>query len=154
LGLQRWRRKCTIFAMHRNSRRFALFAGFALASLLLAACAPTRGGHPLEGGWLADDGTVFVFRPDGTFHGYDFRKREIWGNWVTLSDARIGFQSLLHDSFYNPQYAIIDATNRDRMNYIVTGGNHFIDARRVDPGEAAAAVRLVVEPAVHRPGDD
>ncbi len=108
----------------------------------------------MEGGWLADDGTVFLFRPDGTFHGYDFRKREIWGNWVTLSNVRIGFQSLLHDSFYNPQYAILDATNRDRMDYIVTGGNHFIGARRVTPEEASAAVRLVVESALHRPAAD
>jgi hypothetical protein len=103
---------------------------------------------------LADDGTVFLFRPDGTFHGYDFRKREIWGNWVTLSNVRIGFQSLLHDSFYNAQYAILDATNRDRMDYIVTGGNHFIGAHRVTPEEAAAAVRLVVKSAVHRPKAD
>ena len=42
--------------------------------------------------------------------------------------------------------------NPDRMNYIVTGGNNFIGARRVGPEEAAAAVRLVVEPKVYRPG--
>jgi hypothetical protein len=130
----------------------AFFASILLAAALLTACAPVRDPHPLEGGWLADDGTVFVFRPDGTFHGYDFRRREIWGNWVALSPARIGFQSLLHDSFYDPQYAIIDATNSARMDYIVTGGNHFIGARRVDPAEADAAVRMVVEPQVHRPG--
>ena len=140
--------------MHRKFSRFTWFAGVALVSLSFAACEPPRGAHPLEGGWLADDGTVFLFRPDGTFHGYDFRKREIWGNWVTLSDARIGFQSLLHDSFYNAQYAILDATNRDRMDYIVTGGNHFIGAHRVTPEEAAAAVRLVVKSAVHRPKAD
>lgn len=125
-----------------------------LAASWLAACQPPREAHPLEGGWLADDGTVFVFRPNGTFHGIDFRKREIWGNWVTLSPARIGFQSLLHDSFYNPQYAIINATDPARMDYIVTGGNHFIGARRVDPQEAAAAVRLIAEPEVHRPQRD
>ena len=128
-------------------------AGLALvlAGFLLTACEPPRAAHPLEGGWLADDGTVFVFRPDGTFHGIDWRKREIWGNWVTLSSSRIGFQSLLHDSFYNPQYAIINPTNSARMDYIVTGGNHFIGARRVTPDEADAAVRLVAEPQVHRP---
>jgi hypothetical protein len=60
----------------------------------------------------------------------------------------------LHDSFYNPQYAIVDAMNPNRMNYIVTGGNRFIGARRVDPEEAAAAVRLIVEPKVHRPEAD
>lgn len=135
-------------------RAFARGASALLAVCLLAACEPPREAHPLEGGWLAEDGTVFVFRPDGTFHGYDFRKREIWGNWVTLTPTRIGFQSLLHDSFYNPQYAIINETNRARMDYIVTGGNHFIGARRVDPREAAAAVRLVVEPEVHRPRVD
>lgn len=125
-----------------------------LAAFLLTACEPPRGAHPLEGGWLADDGTVFVFRPDGTFHGIDWRKREIWGNWVTLSPSRIGFQSLLHDSFYNPQYAIINATNTARMDYIVTGGNNFIAARRVPPAEAEAAVRLVAEPQVQRPGTE
>ena len=140
--------------MHPSLPFPGMIAVMALASLLVGACEPRRAGHALEGGWLADDGTVFVFRPDGTFHGYDFRKNEIWGNWVSLSRVRIGFQSLLHDSFYNPQYAILDEMNHDRMNYIVTGGNNFIGARRVDPEEAAAAVRLVVEPKVHRPEAD
>lgn len=142
---------------HNASMRIkslAQCASILLAALCLAACEPERGTHPLEGGWLADDGTVFVFRPDGTFHGYDWRRKEIWGNWVVLSPVRIGFQSLLHDSFYNPQYAIINATNPARMDYIVTGGTNFIGARRVPPQEAAAAVRLVVEPEVHRPRGD
>lgn len=137
--------------MQPRANAAALLASVLLACLFLTACEPPRGAHPLEGGWLADDGTIFVFRPDGTFHGIDFRKREIWGNWVTLSPTRIGFQSLLHDSFYNPQYAIINETNAARMDYIVTGGNHFIGARRVSPAEADAAVRLVAEPQVYRP---
>lgn len=140
--------------MRSQAAYFSRFAGLLLAVFLLAGCERPREAHPLEGGWLADDGTIFVFRPDGTFHGIDWRKREIWGNWVTLSPARIGFQSLLHDSFYNPQYAIINATNTARMDYIVTGGDNFIRARRVDPQEAVAAVRLVVEPEVRRPGAD
>jgi hypothetical protein len=107
--------------------------------------------HALEGGWLANDGTVFLFRTDGTFHGYDFRKREIWGNWVSLSDVRIGFQSLLHDSFYNPQYAIIDIANKDRMDYIVTGGTHFIPAKRISTADAEAAIKVVVTQGIHHP---
>jgi hypothetical protein len=107
--------------------------------------------HALEGGWLADDGTVFLFRPDGTFHGYDFRHREIWGNWVSLSKERIGFQSLLHDSFYNPQYALVDPTDKEQMDYIVTGGTHFIRAERISAGEADAAIQMVVKPRIHHP---
>ena len=66
--------------MHPSLPFPGMIAVMALASLLVGACEPRRAGHALEGGWLADDGTVFVFRPDGTFHGYDFRKHEIWGN--------------------------------------------------------------------------
>ncbi len=107
--------------------------------------------HKLEGGWLASDGTVFVFRTDGTFHGIDLRFNEIWGNWVTLSDERIGFQSLLHASFYNPQYAIIDSADQNRMDYIVSDGDHFISAKRIPVEEANASIKTVVERSIHRP---
>jgi hypothetical protein len=94
---------------------------------------------------------VFLFRPDGTFHGYDFRYREIWGNWVALSEERIGFQSLSHDSFYNPQYAIIDPEDPEKMDYIVTGGTHFLSARRISIAEAEAATKVVVDQNIHYP---
>ncbi len=128
-----------------------------LASLLFTACeqpAAAPRHHVLQGAWLADDGTIFIFRPDGTFHGVDFRRREIWGNWVKLSDQRIGFQSLLHDSYYNPQYAIIDANDANAMDYIVTGGNNFIRAKRIPPTEAQFAVDLIIAPEIHRPEGD
>ncbi len=127
----------------------------AIATLVLASCqdpSPPARTHALAGGWLATDGTIFDFRGDGTFHGVDWRGREIWGNWVTLSPTRIGFQSLMHDASYRPQYAIIDGDDRNRMDYIVTGGTHFIRARRVSPEEARAATALIVEPKLHRPG--
>ena len=109
--------------------------------------------HALVGAWLATDGTVFIFRKDGTFHGFDFRPKEIWGNWVTLSATRIGFQSLLHNESYQPQYAIIDKSNKDSKDYIVTGGNSFIKAARPPVEKAEAAVEVVVEPQVHHPGE-
>jgi hypothetical protein len=125
-----------------------------LVTLVLSSCdsqGPRSREHVLVGGWLAEDGTIFNFRSDGTFHGIDWRSKEIWGNWVTLSDTRIGFQSLLHDSSYEPQYAIIDKTNHDAMDYIVTGGDSFIHAKRISPDKADAATELVVEPRLHYP---
>ncbi len=107
--------------------------------------------HILEGGWLASDGTVFLFRADGTFHGFDFRHREIWGNWVTLSKERVGFQSLLHDSYYAPQYAIIANNDTNQMNYIVTGGTHFISAKRLSIEEAEASIKVVIDRTIHKP---
>lgn len=107
--------------------------------------------HLLEGAWQAEDGTLFHFRNDGTFHGIDFRKREIWGNWVTLSETRIGFQSLLHDSYYSPQYAVIDKSSKDQMDYIVTGGTHFLHATRIPTAKADAAIELVAGPGLHLP---
>jgi hypothetical protein len=118
-----------------------------------AASRPLTGNHVLEGGWLASDGTLFVFRPGGTFHGHDWQRSEIWGNWVALSRDRIGFQSLMHDSSYRPQYAIIDSANTQQMHYIVTGGNHFITARRIPAQEAEAAIQKIVKPAIHHPPD-
>ena len=107
--------------------------------------------HALVGAWLATDGTIFNFHDDGTFHGIDFRKKEIWGNWVTLSPARIGFQSLLHDSSYQPQYAIIDPKNKNEMDYIVTGGTNFIHAKRIATEKANTTIEMVAEPQVHSP---
>lgn len=130
--------------MRAPFRLFTSLAGLAL--LVLAGCAtrvkpapapepPPR--HALVGAWLARDDTVFVFRDDGTFVGVEMRGREIWGNWVTLDAARIGFQSLMHDVSYRPQYAVISAENPARMDYIVTGGTHFIPALRIGSDEAA-----------------
>lgn len=136
---------------------------FALCLVALSSFSPAQNESPapaappehvLVGAWQASDGTVFIFRKDGTFHGYDFRKREIWGNWVTLSPSRIGFQSLLHDSFYRPQYAIIDKADKDTMNYIVTGGTTFIEATRLEVAKAEADVEAVVQPQIHQPGED
>lgn len=107
----------------------------------------------MQGGWLCADGTVFHFREDKSFHGYDFRHRELWGNWVVLSEARIGFQSLMHDAFYNPQYAIVNVENPEEMNYIVTGGDHFISAERIPEAEAVAAINLVIAKTIHSPED-
>ncbi len=111
----------------------------------------TVSSHIIEGGWLASDGTVFLFRADGTFHGFDFRRREIWGNWVTLSRDRVGFQSLLHDSYYAPQYAIIANNDTNQMNYIVTGGTNFIPAKRLSIEEAEASIKVVIDRTIHKP---
>ncbi len=141
--------------MNPTRIRLGVFSLLAVMIGLLAGCGPSATNartHPLVGAWLAEDGTIFDFRSDGTFHGVDFRKREIWGNWVTLSPSRIGFQSLLHDSFYDPQYAIIRERDADAMDYIVTGGNGFIAARRMETANARAAIEAVVAPQVHRPG--
>jgi hypothetical protein len=122
---------------------------------LLGACGPapqTRvNEHVFVGGWVAADGTLFHFRSDGTFHGADWRKKEIWGNWVMLSDQRIGFQSLLHDSFYNPQYAIINPKNKGSMDYIITDGTRFITARRISPDDAQKRINEIIEPQIIKP---
>ena len=125
------------------------------ATGLLCSCdrhRPQETRHPLVGAWLANDGTIFHFRNDGSFHGIDWRKKEIWGNWVILSDSRIGFQSLLHDASYRPQYAVIRDQYPDRMDYIITDGTSFIAARRTDPAKAEAAIETAIQPGLHLPG--
>jgi hypothetical protein len=107
--------------------------------------------HPMVGAWLATDGSIFDFRDDGTFHGIDSGKNEIWGNWVVLSPTRIGFQSLRRDSSYQPQYAIIGTGTPDEMDYIVAGGTDFIHAKRIPTDKANTAIDLVVEPQLHSP---
>ena len=134
-----------------NPLRLLLLAATAMFLCSCDQAAMQGQRHPLVGAWLATDGTIFHFRDDRTFHGLDFRKREIWGNWVILSDSRIGFQSLLHDSFYDPQYAVIRKDDRNAMDYIVTGGTHFIPATRIDPSKADAAIELVIRPGLHLP---
>ena len=123
--------------------------------LCLSACDLNRQSpapdHVLAGGWIADDGTIFLFRSNGSFHGVDCRNKEIWGNWVVLSDQRIGFQSLMHDSFYRPQYAIVNPKNKGSMDYIVTGGTRFIHARRISPEDAQGRIEAIVEPQVLKP---
>lgn len=75
-------------------------------------------------------------------------------SWKTDGKAptRIGFQSLLHDSFYRPQYATLRDGDPDRMDYIVTGGTHFIEAERIDLLFARAEVERIIAPQVHQPG--
>jgi hypothetical protein len=68
-----------------------------------------------------------------------------------LSATRIGFQSLLHDSSYPPQYAIIGKGTSDEMDYMVTGGTNFIHAKRISTEKADTAIELVAEPQVHSP---
>jgi hypothetical protein len=117
-------------------------------SFVFSGCAspgsrPHAQRHLLVGAWKAADDTIFIFRNDGTFHGVDCHKIEIWGNWVSLAPNRIGFQSLRHDSFYKPQYAVI-SKNENAMNYIVTGGTRFIKAERITIKQAEAAIEKVL----------
>jgi hypothetical protein len=118
-------------------------------SFFTAIATPQR--HILVGSWKATDGTIFMFRNDGTFHGIDYRSKEIWGNWVTLSEERIGFQSLLHDATYRPQYAVIDKTNTNLMHYIITGGTSFIDASRIPDNDAEKKVQSVIVDQIYSP---
>ncbi len=126
-----------------------------LALVTLTSCEEPRPTadptHSLVGAWLATDGTIFDFRSDGTFHGIDYAKREIWGNWIELSPARIGFQSLLHTTAYDPQYAIINQDDPDSMDYIYANGNAFIPAQRISVESARSAIELIVEPQIHHP---
>lgn len=109
--------------------------------------------HALIGAWKASDATIFVFRDDGTFHGLDWRKREIWGNWVELSPNRIGFQSLRHDSFYRPQYAVIGG-DKESMDYIVTGGTSFIHSERIPIKEAYTIIERTLRDVIILPGQE
>lgn len=109
--------------------------------------------HALIGAWKATDGTIFVFRNDGTFHGIDWHHREIWGNWVTLAPNRIGFQSLTHDSYYLPQYAVI-SDHKNIMNYIITGGKRFIQAERITNIQAADEIEEVLVSKVILPNSE
>jgi hypothetical protein len=122
----------------------------------LSSCSPPASDanpatHPLVGAWQAEDSTLFVFRSDHSFHGIDFRGREIWGTWVKLSEIRIGFQSLRYDNFYAPQYAIIRPGDPSQMDYINTGNPSFTAAKRTDVKKAEAAIELIAEPKVVLP---
>jgi hypothetical protein len=135
-----------------------LLCGFTLA-LLLSGCAhvhPCRlfeADHLIEGAWQATDKTVFIFRHDGTFHGVDYRSREIWGSWVKLSDNRVGFHSLLYDRSYSPQYAVVDPEDRNHMDYIMTGKIKFIETHRMKLADAESFVAQAVSASVVMPGD-
>ena len=37
------------------------------------------------------------------------------------------------------------------MDYIVTGGTHFIAAKRIPTDEAEAAIKMIVEQRIHYP---
>jgi len=93
--------------------------------------------HPLEGSWRSDDDTIFTFRHNGTFVGKDLRGILIWGNWVKIDGEKIGFQSLLHKSFYNPQYAVSTA---EGMEYINSDSNNSIRAKKITESEASAGI--------------
>lgn len=99
----------------------------------LSGCVKVKPLHPLVGSWEASDGTVFVFRKDGTFVGRDYMNRRIFGNWVELDGSRIGFQTLMHTSAYAPQYA--EATTRG-MRYAYSDGSRFVNARRLNAAKA------------------
>lgn len=131
---------------------FAIALSFFVLNSYLSAEPPKR-EHALIGAWLSSDDTIFHFREDGTFHGIDFKKREIWGSWVTLSRTRIGFQSLLHSSYYAPQYAIINQEDKNKMDYIVSDGTSFISAVRIDPKKAQATIETMIQNRLHNPSD-
>jgi hypothetical protein len=134
--------------MNTNKILSSLLLGLAILFTLSGCTSSGRcvfaKSHTLVGAWKASDDTLFIFRNDGSFYGVDWKDHEIWGNWVQLSPKRIGFQSLRHDSFYNPQYAVI-SNNENVMNYIVTGGTRFIKAERITIKQAEAAVEKVLE---------
>lgn len=125
--------------------RLFRFAVFCLVGLGLALAEGTQDSprtkppHALAGAWLAEDGTVFRFRENGTFVGIDFRAREIWGSWVVLDDRRIGFQSLLNQSYYRPQFAVI-AAKPDEMDYSYSDRPGFIHAQRISDKDAEAII--------------
>ena len=82
------------------------------------------------------------------------RGKEIWGNWVPLSEERIGFQTLMHKNYYRPQYAIIRKGDSDKMDYIVSDANYFIEAKRVPLEGAKQAVEILTAPGVIWPSVD
>jgi len=94
----------------------------------VSGCVKVKPPHPLVGSWKASDGTVFVFRKDGTFIGRDYVNRRIFGNWVELDGSRIGFQTLMHASAYAPQYAEVTP---DGMRYAYSDGSRFVKAKRL-----------------------
>ena len=99
----------------------------------LSGCVKVKPQHPLVGSWQASDGTVFVFRKDGTFVGRDYVNRRIFGNWVELDGSRIGFQTLMHTSAYAPQYA---ETTPGGMRYAYSDGSRFVNAKRLSAAKA------------------
>jgi len=99
----------------------------------LSGCIKVKPQHPLVGSWQASDGTVFVFRKDGTFVGRDYVNRRIFGNWVELDGSRIGFQTLMHTSAYAPQYA---ETTPSGMRYAYSDGSRFVNAKRLSAAKA------------------
>ena len=104
---------------------------------VMPCCATDHPAHKLAGSWEADDGTIFIFREDGTFIGRDYINRRIFGSWVALDPERIGFQSLMHAGVYLPQYA--EVTPRG-MRYAYSDGSRFVDAVAMDPSQALGLV--------------
>jgi hypothetical protein len=109
------------------------FAALLLCLVGLSGCIKVKPPHPLVGSWEASDGTVFVFRKDGTFVGRDYVNRRIFGNWVELDGSRIGFQTLMHTSAYAPQYA---ETAPGGMRYAYSDGSRFVNAKRLSGAKA------------------
>ncbi len=143
--------------MNTNKILSSLLIGVAILFTLSGCTSSGRcvfaKSHTLVGAWKASDDTLFIFRNDGSFYGVDWKDHEIWGNWVQLSPKRIGFQSLRHDSFYNPQYAVI-SENKDAMSYIITGGTRFIKARRIKEKEAATEIEKILDGKIILPGEE
>jgi hypothetical protein len=119
--------------MLKTLRSFLKWVGVGLCLALLSGCGNSGAKHALVGAWQASDGTVFIFRDDGTFTGRDYVNRRIFGSWVSLDAERIGFQSLMHAGVYLPQYAEVTPQG---MRYAYSDGSRFVEAAKIDPAEA------------------
>lgn len=109
--------------------------GVFLATYLVLVATKPR--HSLVGSWLASDKTIFSIRSNGTFVGKDMRGQLIWGNWVEIDKDRIGFQSLLHKTYYAPQFAVLTPKG---MQYAASDSDWFIRATRITDSEAQAGI--------------
>jgi len=119
--------------MLKTLRSILKRVGVGLCLALLSGCGNPGAKHALVGAWEAADGTVFIFREDGTFTGRDYVNRRIFGSWVILDAERIGFQSLMHAGVYLPQYAEVTPQG---MRFAYSDGSRFVEAVKMDPAEA------------------
>jgi len=117
-------------------RYVVLFLTLFIAALLAFSLFPHH-KHALVGCWKAKDSTVFVFRNDGSFIGRDFHGRRIYGSWSALNERQIGFQSLFHTGFYDPQYAEVTQTG---MRYAYADSSGFIECVSIDRDTAMKLV--------------
>jgi len=113
----------------------AILASTFLATYLLAPAKQPH--HALQGSWLASDKTIFSIRNNGTFVGKDLRGNLLWGNWVANDKDRNGVQSLLHKTFYAPQFAVLTP---EGMQYAASDQDWFIRATRITDEKAYAGI--------------